>query len=791
MRDGSMKSKIKAVLILAALLLLTSYSGKASATLYCSRPYSELTVNPGRPYNAVGFLNNGCTAFLIDANHIVAAAHCFERTDTGAWQTGLRFYPNFHPDRVTADEKHVPRGDVTRVVVGSRAGENLLGAGMDWGVARVDNWKDTAGLDLTPLNLALSVPGAGTALVNPAYTRSHFPYSDTNFTAWDHMVFDTQYCSWVRESAPGKNDGGVWAILMRTAPIYDGVNRDIVGCNSRWGAGYIHADCSLTRIDNNVVVHNCDTVGGSSGSPVMYQDSLGNWSAIGVGHGGGPTDFDSIDKNARLAPVCTADTPARRDNVGASVERFRYALRFASNVAVHRRPDNTSATAIFAVDNDLNQVVYRARNGNYPTYTSDFDFWKSLGIPYPGAKLTRIAACSADASGKPQVFVVADNARIYTRSVLPNGNWGPWSNFGIAGSVNSVADIDAASDASGRCLLFMIANGGGAFTRAKITDTQWGDWFTVAGGSFKSISALNYAGVVWAAMIDTSGEIWQTSLGQAGWTAPIKLSRPAGITAWRDIDMTWDEAARGFMLAIPTNAGNNLWFVPLYGSQPWSDWRRFETHLWAPGAAPQNAPSMQSITASRWMEDPAGTTSPVVFATDDSGNIYFIEYARAGTSTPGWILDWKSFYHERILYSPPTTLRVNKVVIPANDTGRFNLQIDGLTRATDVPNGGSTGPLVVSPGVHTVGEIAGTNTGLTNYSTVIGGDCAPNGTVTLADGDNKTCRITNTSVSTTAICLSACMADRDFCMSEVGKPGGPLARECAQKYNSCRRRCSP
>jgi hypothetical protein len=57
---------------------------------------------------------------------------------------------------------------------------------------------------------------------------------------------------------------------------------------------------------------------------------------------------------------------------------------------------------------------------------------------------------------------------------------------------------------------------------------------------------------------------------------------------------------------------------------------------------------MQSIAASRWMEDAAGTTSPVVFATDSFGNVYFIEFSRIGT--PAWVLDWKSFYHETIAY---------------------------------------------------------------------------------------------------------------------------------------------
>lgn len=638
-----MKSRTKSVPVLFLLLVLSA--GKSAATLYCNRPYTELKLNPGKPYNAVGFLNNGCTASLLDPNHILAAGHCFV-DGNGAWQPNLRFYPNFHPDRMLGDQKHVPRGDVTRAVVGSRVAGSM-GDGVDWGIARIDNWKDTAGLDLTPLPLALSVPPAGTSLLNPAYTRHHFPYNDNDSMTWDNMEWDTANCGWVGESAKGKNDGGMWAIRMRTAPIYDGTNRDMVGCNSRWGAGMIHASCSLTKLSGDVVVHNCDTIGGSSGSPIMYQDANGKWNVIGVGHGGGSPITKSSNDFSQPAPLCSADTPDRRDNTGPSVERFRDAPRFASNVAVHRSPFNAWATAVFAIDSDLNRVVWRIRQGSAPKYTSHFSFWQSLGTPYTAAKLTKIAACSEGSSSRPQLLVIAGN-QIYARSTLPSGNWGSWSHIGTPSMGTNFVDIDAVSDSAGGCQLFAVASGGSVFTRVRSSGGSWGNWGTVASGSYKLVTALNYSGTTHVAMIDAVGEIWRTLPGQPGWTSPKKLSRPPGVGAWSDIDMTWDEAARGFMLAVPSNGGNKLWFMPMYGNQAWSQWRYFETHLWAPGADPQDAPKIQSISGSRWMEDPAGTTSPVVFATDDYGNVYFIEYARLGT--PGWILDWKSFYHEYIPY---------------------------------------------------------------------------------------------------------------------------------------------
>ena len=72
----------------------------------------------------------------------------------------------------------------------------------------------------------------------------------------------------------------------------------------------------------------------------------------------------------------------------------------------------------------------------------------------------------------------------------------------------------------------------------------------------------------------------------------------------------------------------------------------------------------------------------------------------------------------------------------------FNLQIDGVTVKANV-NSGGTDPQILSPGNHTVSETGGTQTPLSAFGTVIGGDCAPNGTINLVVGDHKTCTITN------------------------------------------------
>ena len=80
-------------------------------------------------------------------------------------------------------------------------------------------------------------------------------------------------------------------------------------------------------------------------------------------------------------------------------------------------------------------------------------------------------------------------------------------------------------------------------------------------------------------------------------------------------------------------------------------------------------------------------------------------------------------------------LTVNKIVV--NNNGRtkavsdFPLFIDGSSVTSGAVNAISAGP-------HTVSE-----TSDSNYTSAISGDCAADGTITLALGDNKTCTITN------------------------------------------------
>jgi hypothetical protein len=87
-------------------------------------------------------------------------------------------------------------------------------------------------------------------------------------------------------------------------------------------------------------------------------------------------------------------------------------------------------------------------------------------------------------------------------------------------------------------------------------------------------------------------------------------------------------------------------------------------------------------------------------------------------------------------------LTVEKVIVPGNDAGKFNLFIDRIEVASNVGNGGS-GSEILDLGERTVTETAGTETDLSNYTATYSENCI-GGKITLGDGDDKTCTITNT-----------------------------------------------
>jgi hypothetical protein len=161
-------------------------------------------------------------------------------------------------------------------------------------------------------------------------------------------------------------------------------------------------------------------------------------------------------------------------------------------------------------------------------------------------------------------------------------------------------------------------------------------------------------------------------------------------------------------------------------------------------------PGTYTVTETR------GSTGGGNFSAEFGGNC-----VQTGFGTPAWTAsitlangDSKKCTITNLQTGGPTppvtgTLTVNKVCSPATDPGRFGVQVDGpnsvALRFTDLPCGGTTGPVALAPGVYTVGETNGTDTSLADYTTAIDGACA-GGSVTVVANAAATCTITNTRI---------------------------------------------
>jgi hypothetical protein len=100
------------------------------------------------------------------------------------------------------------------------------------------------------------------------------------------------------------------------------------------------------------------------------------------------------------------------------------------------------------------------------------------------------------------------------------------------------------------------------------------------------------------------------------------------------------------------------------------------------------------------------------------------------------------------------TITVIKDQRPDSDTGKFNLQIDGTTKAANVGDNGTTGKVTVLTGSHEVSETAGTNTSLADYTSsfscvdgrtaLVSGSGASSSSFSVSKDSDIVCTFTNT-----------------------------------------------
>jgi hypothetical protein len=555
---------------------------------------TTMPITTALPWGAVGFLDNGCTASLIDNQHILAASHCFTFDGDGpilpttglpqylqgAWQSGfggLVFFPNYHPSRTNP-----PRFAVDRAVVGSRVQTGST-AQADWGIG----------------HLATPVTDFPALTIDPI-PRWRYP----DFVAFAGYARDIAIYPKGNASFPQPAPGGY-------CPNF--------GNNCWWIPALVDPKCLALHVVGTYVatdVFSCPIQGGNSGSPVVWNRGSGEQPAFrltGVISDGGRF------WNARW---------------------FQHAPRFAADVAVASHDDGTQQTQVFAADRDLGHVVSRLRTD---TSTSGaFTPFRDLGaLPQPGP----LAAFRLQ-NGRPQVVVVSGNGKLLTSYVVASGQWQAWQTLAGPSDVGGFLDIAAAIDAGGIPHLYVIGSDDKLYTTratGAAGGVAWGNWSEIPtgvgaervsvvrhGDGRQQVFVVSTAGAVHSVWQTnpTSGSAWSSGSMFFGSTQPI-ADVSAGLTPLGQVQVfAVDDAGAAWSRRADQLSPTGTW-----GS--WTPWR---VPLYAPVASkPPALDGLVSLTASRWLE--GGGTVPVVFGTDRQGNIYVTTF-----ENNQW-QPWRSFYN--------------------------------------------------------------------------------------------------------------------------------------------------
>jgi len=551
------------------------------------------------PYGAIGFISNGCTATLIDSQHILTAAHCIiNEGDSSKYWANMWFYPNFN-----ANQASPPRFRLQRAVVGAHGmtGEKYFAS--DWAIARLET--PATGFAWIPI-VASTYNGAPVTIGHYTRDNAYFEPDCATPPYADELGCSAGWPNWF---------GNAWWQngLVSTGTL-----------NLADEAGY-----------NNLTAPGG---GGASGSPHLVEPVTGMWRIVGVTHGADCTGVG-----------------------GPWSGRFLNAPRFAANVGVASAPSSPSRTGVFVIDSDAGKLVYRERTTSGGEDPFGFYYYgkklpagsftriaafKQGGTGSPGVVVL-------DTSGALRETDWSDVWSAWKTVSGPPG--GSTKDIDAAADKAGVNVLYAVSTRRGGHLWRLRRSSGaaGAPWQASWEHVISGDPYT-----YLRVTAVrhNFDGHNQAWALSTTGVIRTVKeRSSGGWSTVSSVAGPFSRAGGKvvDIDAGWNSQQRVILVALMSDG--LVWYREANTTSStgtWSGWRLLPSMIDPGVLVNRSGVKFASVTASRFAEKKNLAIVPVVFATDTWGNVFQTNYTQASGTWSNWV----PFYGKRIDAAQPPSV---------------------------------------------------------------------------------------------------------------------------------------
>jgi hypothetical protein len=364
--------------------------------------------------------------------------------------------------------------------------------------------------------------------------------------------------------------------------------------------------CTAQLIENDVVRHDCDVIGGASGGPIWrVVGSSAQLLAVQSGHG--------VENGGCLGT---------NSNSAASGRGFSFAPDNAGGLATAHT--SNGRMDVYATDKDWTLVGFREKTNTDPS--APWSAWDALDSRFStgGRKM----AATNLANNSQQVWVADAGLALKTKwQTCLDGCWTGWV---TQSTPVGVVDVAAAGDVNVITHLFMLGTDGSVRVSHKVGDSSsnWSAWQTLGTVSdATALSAVNFGGIFQVFVSSTSsGSLTAWGSGDS-FTGLVPFGTSTG--GFRAIASGLLQDGRVSVFAID-GAGTFMDRIRAADGSSWTEWTAL------PQSNPVNTTGFVSLATGRLTDG-----REQILGVASNGEIYSIWQVGSASFSAAWLRFYK------------------------------------------------------------------------------------------------------------------------------------------------------